>query len=98
MRSLFCRPIAWGIVSLAEYSALRNGLDMERGSPSLDCPKNGKRLVVPFLFEWETLKFVSPNVCELLHVGQHIDVLICRTVETGRTAACHHLVGFHMAY
>ena len=51
---------------------------MERGSPSLDCPKNGKRLVVPFLFEWETLKLVTPDVCELVHVGQHVDVLIDR--------------------
>ena len=38
----------------------------------MDCPKTGKRLVVPFLFEWETLKLVTPDVFELLHVGQHL--------------------------
>ena len=73
---------------------------MERGSPSLDCPKNGKRLVVPFLFEWETLKLVTPDVCELVHVGQHVDFGIGRIWEAGKaiTTGCHHLVGFHMAY
>ena len=72
---------------------------MERGSPSLDCPKIGKRLVVPFLFEWETLKLVSPDVCELLHVGQHLNVSVCRIFYARRDGAgCHHLVGFHIAY
>ena len=50
----------------------------------MDCPKNGKRLVVPFLFEWETLKLVSPDVFELLHVGQHLNVPVSRIIETGR--------------
>ena len=72
---------------------------MERGSPSLDCPKNGKRLVVPFLFEWETLKLVTPDVCELVHVGQHVDVLIFRNgrvPSSGRFPHCilKSLVGY----
>lgn len=100
MRSLFCRPIAWGIVSLAEYSAFPERSGYGKGQPFMDCPKNGKRLVVPFLFEWETLKLVSPDVFELLHVGQHLNVPVSRIIETGRDGAAyhHHLVGFHMAY
>ena len=55
-------------------SSCRNGPDMERGSPSLDCPssKNREHLVVPFLFGRETLKLVAPDACVLLPVRQHI--------------------------
>lgn len=53
----------------------------------MDCPKTGKRLVVPFLFEWETLKLVTPDVFELLHVGQHLNVPVSRIIETGRDGA-----------
>lgn len=83
-----------------EYSALPERSGYGKGQPRDGLPKTGKRLVVPFLFEWETLKLVTPDVCELLHVGQHVDVLICRTFGTGRDGAAyhHHLVGFHMAY
>lgn len=58
----------------------------------MDCPKTGKRLVVPFLFEWETLKLVTPDVFELLHVGQHLNVPVSRIIETGRDGAAYHLI------
>ena len=55
---------------MPEYSAFPERSGYGKGQPFMDCPKTGKRLVVPFLFEWETLKLVTPDVFELLHVGQ----------------------------
>ena len=85
---------------MPEYSAFPERSGYGKGQPFMDCPKTGKRLVVPFLFEWETLKLVTPDVFELLHVGQHLNVPVSRIIETGRDGSAyhHHLVGFHMAY
>ena len=89
VRSLFYRLGGFGTCFVADAFRLAG----------MVCPKIGKRLVVPFLFEWETLKLVSPDVCELLHVGQHLNVSVCRIFYARRDGAgCHHLVGFHIAY
>ena len=73
---------------MPEYSAFPERSGYGKGQPFMDCPKTGKRLVVPFLFEWETLKLVTPDVFELLHVGQHLNVPVSRIIETGRDGGC----------
>ena len=89
-----------GIVSLSGHSILPERLGHRKGQPFLGLPQNRELLVVPFLFGRETLKLVTPDVCELLHVGQHLNVPVSRVIETGRFAGtgCHHPVSFHMAY
>ena len=87
-----------GIVSLSGHSILPERLGHRKGQPFLGLPQNQELLVVPFLFGRETLKLVTPDVCELLHVGQHLNVPVSRVIETGRGASCHHPVSFHMAY
>ena len=100
MCAVFLQVGGLGFVSLAEYDAFPERLGHRKGQPFLGLPQNWELLVVPFLFGRETLKLVTPNVCKLVHVGQHLNVPISRIIETGRDRAAyhHHLVGFHMAY
>mgnify|MGYP007072948974 FL=1 len=69
-----------GIVSLSGHSILPERLGHRKGQPFLGLPQNRELLVVPFLFGRETLKLVTPDVCELLHVGQHLNVPVSRVI------------------